>query len=135
VNEYEYDPEKALWKPNRRGFLSMFIAAAVAPMLPDVLPLKSWPDGFASLRKGDVITISGVFAVNPLSYTQTGHLQQFVITEDCNRRHSLLPICPSIITVGPLQTVSNAPAVGAVMNVLGAPTAKRLVNSRLRGFA
>jgi hypothetical protein len=33
---FEYDPERALWKPGRRSFLFMLGAAVVAPMLPEV---------------------------------------------------------------------------------------------------
>jgi hypothetical protein len=42
TDPYEYDHERALWKPGRRGFLSMFVAAVVAPLLPD-LPVIARP--------------------------------------------------------------------------------------------
>ena len=34
MTEFDYDPEKALWKPGRRSFLFMFGAAAVGSLLP-----------------------------------------------------------------------------------------------------
>lgn len=35
---FEFDPERALWKPGRRSFLFMFGAALVAPSLVEVKP-------------------------------------------------------------------------------------------------
>ncbi len=34
MTDFDYDPEKALWKPGRRSFLFMFGAAAVGSLLP-----------------------------------------------------------------------------------------------------
>lgn len=34
--DFEFDPERALWKPNRRGFLSLFACAVASAFLPDV---------------------------------------------------------------------------------------------------
>jgi hypothetical protein len=38
--------------------------------------------GTETIKKGDVFTIAGVFAVNPQTRESTGSLQQFVVTED-----------------------------------------------------
>jgi len=91
-------------------------------------------DGFASgattLKKGDIFTVAGVFSVNQVSYASTGQLQQFVVTADVSDTAGALtiPISPSIITSGQLQTVTNSPADNAVITVLGAtsPTAGTL---------
>jgi len=40
--------------------------------------VDGWASGAASLKKGDIFTIAGVFQVNPVSYASTGQLQQFV---------------------------------------------------------
>jgi hypothetical protein len=88
--------------------------------------INGWASGATTLKKGDVFTIGGVFSVNPLSYTSTGRLQQFVITADTADATGVtatLPISPSIITSGQLQTVSNSPADDAVVTVLGATSA------------
>jgi len=84
-------------------------------------------DGFASgassLKKGDIFTIAGVNSVNPLSYSSTGRLQQFVVTADTSDSSgamATLPISPSIVTSGQLQTVDASPADNAVVTVLGA---------------
>jgi hypothetical protein len=77
----------------------------------------------ATLKKGDVFTIAAVYSVNPLSYTSTGRLQQFVVTADTTDSGgamATLPISPSIITSGQLQTVDAAPANAAALTVWAA---------------
>ena len=88
--------------------------------------INGWASGATTLKKGDIFTIGGVFSVNPESYRSTGRLQQFVITADTADASGVtatLPISPSIITSGQLQTVSNSPANDAVVTVLGATSA------------
>jgi hypothetical protein len=85
-----------------------------------------WASGAATLNKGDVFTIAGVNSVNPLSYSDNGRLQQFVVTattSDASGAMATLPISPSIITSGALQTVSASPANNAVITVLGTTAA------------
>jgi hypothetical protein len=85
-----------------------------------------WASGAASLKKGDIFTIADVNSVNPLSYSSSGRLQQFVVTADTSDSSgdmATLPISPSIITSGALQTVSASPANNAVITVLGATSA------------
>ena len=73
------------------------------------------------LKAGDVITIAGVFAVNPISKQSTGRLQTFTVTADANSGASTGPaaltISPPIITSGAYQTVSAAPADNAAITV------------------
>jgi hypothetical protein len=88
--------------------------------------INGWASGATTLKKGDIFTIAGVYSVNPQSYQSTGRLQQFVITADTSDSTgatATLPISPSIITSGQLQTVSNSPANDAVVTVLGATSA------------
>ena len=73
-----------------------------------------WGAGTA-LLKGDIITIAGVNAVNPLSKESTGRLQQFVLTADVSGTGPTLSISPSIITSGPLQNVTAAAADNATV--------------------
>lgn len=86
------------------------------------LTVDGWASGASSLKKGDIFTVAGVFAVNPVSYQSTGALQQFVVTADISDTtgEMAIPISPSIITSGQLQTVSASPADNAVVTVLGA---------------
>ena len=78
----------------------------------------------AVLKQGDVITLDGVFAVNPVSKDTLDFLQQFVLTADVTANatttaDTTLTISPAIITSGPYQTVSAAPANNATIVYLG----------------
>lgn len=76
-----------------------------------------WGSGNTSLKKGDVVTFAGVYAVNPLSKESTGRLHQFVLTADASDTTGVvtLPISPSIVTSGPFQNVTAAPADNATI--------------------
>lgn len=81
------------------------------------------------LKAGDVITIAGVYAVNPVpgegttGKTVMPYLQQFTVLADADSGATTGPatltISPAIITSGPFQTVSAAPADNAAITVLG----------------
>jgi hypothetical protein len=75
------------------------------------------------LRRGDVFTIAGVFAVNPQNRQSTGQLRQFVATADAASDASgnlTVSISPAIISSGQYQTVTALPADNAAITVLGA---------------
>jgi hypothetical protein len=79
------------------------------------LATNGWTNSVTNiLRRGDVITIGGVFAVNPVSKQSTGRLQTFTVMANANSGASTGPadlvISPPIITSGPYQTVTAAPA-------------------------
>lgn len=87
------------------------------------LVTDGWASSAATLNKGDIFTIAGVYAVNPVSYASTGALQQFVVTATTTSvvtDMAALPISPSIITSGQLQTVTASPADNAAITVVGA---------------
>lgn len=73
------------------------------------------------LKAGDVFTIAGVYAANPVSKATTNRLQTFVVTADANSGASTGPatltISPPIITSGAYQTVTAAPADNAAITV------------------
>jgi hypothetical protein len=73
------------------------------------------------LRAGDVITLAGVFSVNPVSKVSTGRLQTFTVLANANSGASTGPatltISPPIITSGAYQTVTAAPADNAAIVV------------------
>ncbi|WP_028955916.1 P22 phage major capsid protein family protein [Sulfitobacter sp. 20_GPM-1509m] len=73
------------------------------------------------LKKGDVITLAGVFAVNPVSKESTGRLQTFTVLADADSGASTGPatltISPPIITSGAYQTVTAQPANDAAIVV------------------
>jgi hypothetical protein len=67
---------------------------------------------------GDRFTIAGVFAVNPVSKETLATLQEFVVQADATANGSgqaAITISPAIITSGPFQTVSAAPADNAAI--------------------
>jgi len=73
------------------------------------------------LKKGDVFTIAGVYAVNPATKASTGRLQTFTVLADADSGASTGPaaltISPPIITSGAFQTVNSAPADNAAITV------------------
>lgn len=75
------------------------------------------------LKAGDVITIDGVFAVNPVTKARLPFLKQFTVTADANSGATTGPaaltIYPAIIASGAFQNVSAAPADTANIVVLG----------------
>jgi hypothetical protein len=71
-----------------------------------------------TILKGDVFTIAGVFAVNPVTKATLAYLQQFVVTANVTADGSgnaTLAISPAIITSGAFQTCSAVPADNAVI--------------------
>lgn len=82
---------------------------------------QAWASGATTLNKGDIITMTGVYAVNPVSYQSTGQLQQFVVTSTISDTAGAMTISisPSIITSGQLQTVTASPANSAAIQVVG----------------
>jgi hypothetical protein len=77
--------------------------------------------GTFALKAGDIFTIDGVYMVNPITYENSGHLQQFSVQADVSGSSTAsLSISPAIITSGQLQTVTASPANGAAISFLGA---------------
>lgn len=73
-----------------------------------------------TLTKGTVITLPGVFAVNPQSRTSTGVLAQFVVTADALAAATTINISPAIVTSGAFQNVSASPTTGSPYVIVGA---------------
>lgn len=74
------------------------------------------------LNIGDVITLAGVYAVNPKNRQSTLALQNFVVTGTVNSDGSgnaTIPVYPPITTSGAYQTVTGSPANGAAVSVKG----------------
>lgn len=90
------------------------------------LVTDGWSTSTAVLAAGDVITIAGVFAVNPVpgesGKSALPYLQQFVVksavTSD-GSGNATLTVSPAIISSGPQQTVSATPADNAAITVVG----------------
>lgn len=73
------------------------------------------------LNAGDVITINGVFEVNPETKQSTGNLRRFVVTANASSDGSgnlTAVISPAIIAGGAYQNVSGRPADNAAITVV-----------------
>jgi len=81
-------------------------------------------DPTVTILQGEVFTLAGVYAVNPVTKATQAFLQQFVVRASATSAASsatvvTLTISPPIITSGAFQTVSAAPGSGATLTVLG----------------
>lgn len=77
----------------------------------------------ATIKKGEVFTLAGVFAVNPRTKATLDYLQQFVVLVDVTASGAgaaTVTIANPIITSGAYMTVSAAPANNAVVTWMGA---------------
>jgi ribosomal 50S subunit-recycling heat shock protein len=88
------------------------------------LVTDGWTNSTAGILKaGDVITIAGVFAVNPVTKATLPFLKQFTVTADAasgaTTGPATLTIYPAIISSGAFQNVSAAPADNVAITVLG----------------
>lgn len=102
------------------------------------LVTDGWSNSITNVvRAGDVFTIANVFAVNPVpGEGSTGkmvmpYLQQFTVINAANSDGSgnaTLTISPAIITSGPYQTVSGAPADNAALTFLGTANTANTTN-------
>lgn len=73
------------------------------------------------LKKGDVVTFPGAFAVNRVTKVSTGQLMQFVVTADVAASATSIPIYPALIPAAsgpapaPYQTVTASPTAGGTI--------------------
>jgi hypothetical protein len=86
------------------------------------LATKGWTAAAANrLKKGDVFTLAGVYAVNPLTRQTTNVLRCFLCTADFasdGSGNGSVSIYPAITTSGALQTVTASPADSAAITIL-----------------
>jgi hypothetical protein len=88
------------------------------------LDTDGWTNSQTGIMKaGDKFTIAGVYEINAATKVALADLQVFTVTEDADSGASTGPatltISPPIITSGPYQTVSAAPADDAEITVIG----------------
>lgn len=65
-----------------------------------------------TLAAGTVITLPGVFDVNPQTRASTGRLKQFVVTADASLGAVSIPISPAITPTGAFQNCTASPTTG-----------------------
>ena len=73
-----------------------------------------------TLTRGTVITLPGVFAINPQSRQSTGQLANFVVTADVAAGQTSIPISPAIVTSGAFQNVTASPTTAQPYVIQGA---------------
>ena len=77
--------------------------------------------GTYALKAGDTFKIAGLNSVNPVGKEDTGDLAEFSLSVDvAGSSTATLTFTPSIITSGPLQTVTGSPANDAAITFTGA---------------
>lgn len=88
------DPELLLWKPGAR---SIFLPTPAPSLVTSV-----------GLTIGDVFTIDGLYAINPVTGRGTGYLQNYIITATTEAGEiSPAIVCPRIVTSGEYQNVQG----------------------------
>lgn len=89
------------------------------------LPIDGFGGATDSFKKGDVLTVAGVYSVNPVSKLSTGKLMEFTVTADyaaTGNAMAALPISPAFVTTGQFQNVTALPLDGAVVQIFGHAT-------------
>lgn len=81
-----------------------------------------------TITRGTVITLPGVFAVNPQSRISTGVLAQFVVTADLPAGATSIPISPALVTSGAFQNVTASPTSGSNFLIVGAASTSYQTN-------
>lgn len=89
-------------------------------------------DNGCTIKKGDVFTIGGVYAVHPETKQSYGYLQQFTVTKDVTVDSSSgdadIEISPAIVASGAKQNVSNKAADGQAITFVGDASSKYAQN-------
>lgn len=72
-----------------------------------------------TLNAGDIITVNGVNAINRLTGSSQGALQQFVVTANVANGATSIPIYPAIVVApAAFNTVTASPANGATISLV-----------------
>jgi hypothetical protein len=74
-----------------------------------------------AVKKGDIFTLGGVYAVNPQNRTSTGALMQFTVTADGSADSGgnlTISFSPAFQSTGPYQNISALPADEAAITVV-----------------
>lgn len=85
--------------------------------------------GANTFKKGDVITIATLNAVDPETKTDLGYLKQFVVTADYAGGAGLLSIRPPLTPTGAKQNVSAAITADQLIVKVGAGASETLTQS------
>lgn len=116
IDDWYYDPNMPTHVTGT--FTASTPIVTAAGQTGSTLTTSGW--GTYALKAGDVFTVDGEYAVNPVSYVDTGFLQQHTLTADVSGSSTAtLTFSPPIIPSGQLQTVTGSPAASAAITFLG----------------
>lgn len=104
------------------GLSSTYAAAKDTQYFTMSTQIRGFDSSSSTFKQGDVFTVSGVYAVNPITKATQDFLQQFVIQADGTSDASgiaSISIAPAPITSGPYQNVSTAFTAGAAVTFKG----------------
>lgn len=109
--------------PLTRGASQGVAYSSVKATMTQTLATDGWTTS-SLLKQGDVFTINGVYAVNPVTKATLPHLQPFVIKSNVTTAASAanttsIVISPPLITTGPYQTVSADCANDTTITMFG----------------
>lgn len=81
----------------------------------NTITTTGWASGASNLVAGDVFTISGVYAVNPVSKAVTNQLKCFTVTTPVSDTSGtiLMTFSPAMYLTGPYQNVNVLPSSGS----------------------
>lgn len=96
---------------------SNILTNGLTPQVGKSIAIDTWTTG-TTIKAGDVITIAGVYAVNPVTKKSTGQLRQFVVDADVTAAGNAgtISVTPSVIPSGAFQNVT-----GATADITGVP--------------
>jgi hypothetical protein len=92
------------------AFPTFFDGVAVPPPL-----APSWLTQAQGLQVGDVFTITGVHALNPLTRLPMSCLQRFIVTGQVTSDTAAPQIYPQLIVDGPFANVDTWPGPNATL--------------------
>ena len=99
------------------------VQATVSTQGASTISIKSG-SGSATIKKGEVFTVAGVYAVNPQTRESTGSLQQFTVLADATASSGTwtdVQVSPAMYTADQaLASIDAFPQVNAYINFLGA---------------
>lgn len=109
--------------PLTRGASQAVAYSTAKATMTQTLATDGWTTN-SSLKAGDVFTISGLYAVNPVTKATLVHLQQFAIvttvtTATVSSNTTSIVISPAIISTGPYQNVSADNANDTALAMVG----------------
>jgi P22 coat protein - gene protein 5 len=112
-------------------------SAGLVQPIPETSTLSLTQTNGDTFKKGDAVSIAGVFDVNPITYQSTGTLKSFVITADVTTAGTAASIVvkPPVIGPGsPYQNVSALPVAGADLALMPGTNASGVAAAAKSGF-